>query len=463
MTDSALDARIGTALADAPLRAAVWKATAHTLAARDATLSEVPEWEALRSRANAVKREAIENLAECLERFEERCLASGIEVRWARDAAEARDAVIDIVREERGGPVVKSKSMATEEIYLNPALEAAGIEVLETDLGEYIVQLKGERPSHIIAPALHLSRGSIGKLFADKLGIDYTDDPGTLTMHARRVLREKFLAARVGVSGANFLVAETGNVVVVENEGNALLTTTLPRVHVIVAGIEKVIPRFEDLAVFLRILPRSGTGQRFTSYVSVHGGPADGRNDGPERMVVILIDNGRTDLLANPRLRETLYCIRCGACQNICPVYRRIGGHAYGSVYGGPIGAAIAPTLDGDPAAALPFASSLCGACAEICPVKIDIHHVLLAQRALAVGRGRAGALERIAFRAWRWAMTSPGRYRAATSAFRFGARFERSAGHRVRVPRWGKTRDLPEPARESFHEWWERTGGQEE
>jgi len=349
-------------------------------------------YEAEKVAARQVKEQAISRLPELLEQFKHNLEAKGARVFFAADAPEARNYVVELARSKGVKLTVKGKSMATEEIELSHALEQAGIEVVETDLGEYIVQLRGERPSHIITPAIHLSKEDIGRLFQQKLSIPYTDVPEELTAVARQRLREKFLAADMGVVGANFAIAETGSIVLVENEGNGRLTTALPEVVVVVMGIEKVIPRAVDLSHFMEVLGRTATGQKLTAYVNfINGVRRAGELDGPRELHVVVLDNGRSQMLADPVLREALYCLRCGACLNVCPVFRRIGGHAYGTTYPGPIGSIISPSLVHDGQAGhLPFASTLCGACKDICPVKIDIPRILLHLRWLATEGGIA-------------------------------------------------------------------------
>jgi L-lactate dehydrogenase complex protein LldF len=341
--------------------------------------AEFPAYDSERDTARRIKEEALAHLDELLIELKHKLEANGCKVFVARDAAEARDYILRVARETGARKVVKGKSMTTEEIELNPALEAAGLEVVETDLGEYIVQLRHERPSHIITPAIHLSKEDIGELFADKLSIPYTPEPATLTAAARERLRQIFLGADLGITGVNFAIAETGTLVLIENEGNGRLCSTLPDTHIAVMGIEKVIPRLSDLSHFLEILARTGTGQKLTTYCNFISGPRrNGDIDGPRAVHVVIMDNGRSAMLADPILREALCCLRCGACLNVCPVYRRIGGHAYNSVYPGPIGSIVSPNLFGSVAGHLPFASTLCGACRDICPVKIDIPRILL-------------------------------------------------------------------------------------
>ncbi|MGA2410334.1 MAG: LutB/LldF family L-lactate oxidation iron-sulfur protein [Candidatus Binataceae bacterium] len=341
--------------------------------------AEFPAYDAERDTARKIKEDSIGRLAELLIELKGKLEANGCKVFVARNAAEARDYIVRTARDAGAKLVVKGKSMTTEEIDLNPALEQAGMEVVETDLGEYIVQLRHERPSHIITPAIHLSKEDIGHLFADKLGIPYTAEPAELTQAARERLRKIFLSAQLGVTGVNFAIAETGTLVLIENEGNGRLSSTLPETYIAVMGIEKVIPRLEDLSHFLEILARTGTGQKLTTYCNFISGPRrHGDLDGPRNVHVVIMDNGRSDMLADPVLREALYCLRCGACLNVCPVYRRVGGHAYNSVYPGPIGSIVSPNLFGSAAGHMPFASTLCGACRDICPVKIDIPRILL-------------------------------------------------------------------------------------
>ncbi|MFZ0889915.1 MAG: LutB/LldF family L-lactate oxidation iron-sulfur protein, partial [Candidatus Binataceae bacterium] len=357
------------------LEAAAGRHLEHVAEAR----AEFPAYEAERDRARRIKEDAIGRLDQLLAQLKERLAANGWHVFFAADAQEAREYIVGVARLAGARRAVKGKSMTTEEIELNPALEAAGIQVVETDLGEYIVQLRGERPSHIITPAIHLSKEDIGALFSEKFGIPYTAEPEALTKVARERLREIFLGAEIGITGVNFAIAETGTIVIVENEGNGRLSSSMPETFVAVMGIEKVVPRLSDLSHFLEILARTATGQKLTTYTSFISGPRQaGEADGPADVHVVILDNRRTAMLADPVLREALYCLRCGACLNVCPVYRRIGGHAYGSTYPGPIGSIVSPALFGNAAGYLPFASTLCGACRDICPVRIDIPRILL-------------------------------------------------------------------------------------
>ncbi len=386
---------------------------------------------------------------------------------WARDAAEANRIVADLVRRTGRSEVVKVKSMATQETGLNTALEQAGIRAYETDLAELIVQLGQDRPSHILVPAIHRNRAEIREIFLRRMPSaprDLTDEPRALAEAARQHLREKFLAAKVAVSGANFMVAETGTLVVVESEGNGRMCLTLPKTLISVVGIEKVVPTWQDMEVFLQLLPRSSTGERMNPYTSTWTGVTAG--DGPREFHLVLLDNGRTRALADAVGRQALACIRCSACLNVCPVYERTGGHAYGSVYPGPIGAILNPLLNGvssDRDASLPYASSLCGACYEVCPVKIDIPEVLLHLRSRVVDARRAKPSgERLVMRAARYVLEDPGRLGRAQ---RLGIRLGRLLARRGRIrrlpgplARWTDARDLPAPPAETFRDWWERT-----
>ena len=356
-----------------------------------------------RERAKNIKWEAIENLDKYLLEFEQKITARGATVIWANDTAEALEAIGKICKERNCKTLVKSKSMVTEEIHLNDFLEASGIESVETDLGEYIQQLDGEPPYHIVTPAMHKSKEDVAKLFANKLGTKPDLTPEELTQVARIKLREKYTEAEVGVTGANFLIADIGGIAITENEGNGRLSCAWPKTHIAVVGIEKMIPSVHDLPLFWPLLATYGTGQKVTVYNSILTGPKQaGESDGPEEMFVILLDNGRTNLLANPIAREALYCIRCGACLNACPVYKNIGGHSYETTYSGPIGKVITPYLSGvDEYKHLSNASSLCGNCTEVCPMRINLHELLLDNRHEAVTQGTSTLAERVAWKAW--------------------------------------------------------------
>jgi L-lactate dehydrogenase complex protein LldF len=431
---------------------------------REAAVGEVENWEELRRYASAAKLHTLDNLHDYLVQLETQVTGNGGRVVWAETGTEVLQFLVELARREGIRRVVKSKTMLGEEIHVNEGLEAAGLEVVETDLGEYIVQLRGEPPSHIVTPASHLSREQVAELFADRLGMETTDDVEELTATARRTLRRKFIEAELGISGANFAVAETGTIVVVENEGNARLSTSIPRIHVALMGIEKLLPRLEDLPIFLKLLVRSATGQKITSYVNLISGPRRaGEVDGPEQFYLVIVDNGRSRILADPLMRQTLCCIRCGACLNACPVFQRIGGHAYGSVYQGPIGAILMPQLlSAREVPEHPFASSLCGACGEVCPVKIEIPELLLRLRE-RVGRERGNRFERLAMACWAWCMLSAARYEAAGRWMRrLFPLFVRKGRMRVPLPPvslWQKERDLPAVPRRSFRELWLREG----
>lgn len=446
-------------LADGALRENLLRATRHSLAARALAVSEIPEWEALRSAAHAIKREAINHLATYLEQFEAQVQATGGRLFWAQTARQATDYIVGICRQHQATLAIKAKSMTSEEVGLNRALLEAGIEPVETDLGEYIIQLAGEMPSHITAPALHKSRAQIGRLFQEKLGLPYTDDPQKLTQMARSKLREKFLQATVGISGVNFAVAETGSIVLITNEGNGRMCTTLPRVHIALMGIDKIVPAFKDLQIFLRLLARSSTGQKLTSYVSVITGPRrTGDFDGPEELHIIVLDNDRTSILAHPHMREALFCIRCGACLNTCPIYQRVGGHTYGWVYPGPIGAVLTPEMQGLPRGReLPYASSLCGSCSNVCPVKIDIHHMLLWLRKSVVDSRMNPWAERLIMKIFAGVMKRPGLYRSSARLARLLQKLFAKRGKGLWLPGWSRRRDFPPLPKQSFHDLWDR------
>ena len=420
--------------------------------------------EAMRDRARQIRLHTLANLDRYLEQFVDAAERNGTSVHFAANDIEARALVIRIAQDHDVRTIVKSKSMVTEEIHLNPALEAAGLEVVETDLGEFIIQIADDRPSHIIAPVLHRTRFEVGELFSSELGVAYTDEPTELNAIARSHLRRIFLAADMGISGVNFGVAETGSVTLVTNEGNGRLTTTAPRVHVAVMGMERLVPSVTDLAVMLEVLARSATGQALSVYTNVTTGPRrPGDADGPDDVHIVIVDNGRTDVLAGD-MTEILACIRCGACLNICPVYRHAGGHAYGTTYSGPVGAVLNPALMGQSAwGELAHASSLCGACQEVCPIRIDIPGLLVKSRAEGVAEGTAGRQVAAGIKAYAAAATRPSAFRALLkTGGLLGS--TRKDGFISSLPfmgkGWTETRDLRAPARRSFHDRWKDRNG---
>jgi L-lactate dehydrogenase complex protein LldF len=424
------------------------------------------DWEAARSRCAAVKAEGIANLAQHLQEFEQRILERGGHVHWAENAGQANDYIVELARARDVKTVVKSKSMVTEEIHLAPALEKIGVTVWETDLGEFIVQLRNEPPYHIVTPAMHLSRRQIADLFRDKLGEDVEDaDPVRLVAAARVALRRAFFSAEMGISGANFLVADTGMVALSTNEGNGRLTTSIPRIHVVVAGIEKIIPRMSDLAALWPVLATSGTGQPITTYSTlIRGARSSGEGDGPQEFHVVLVDNGRTELLANPETEEVLKCIRCGACLNICPIFRQVGGHTYGTIYPGPIGSIYTPRTAGlSEWGHLSYACSLCTACKGVCPVKIDLPKQLLLSRRDFIATGNVKPAERVGFAAFRWATADAGRFRLmgwmGRKAIGVVNAFGLSGSALDPMRLWTKYRRPMAIPKQSFRAWWKENG----
>jgi len=463
------------ALGDSQLRGNMHLAT-HTIRAKRARVTaELPDWEQLREAGADIKDDVMANLGSYLGQLEESLTQAGATVHWARDAAEANRIVIDIARRHEVDEVVKVKSMATGEIELNVAMEKAGISVWETDLAELIVQLGNDLPSHILVPAIHRNRSEVREIFLREMGKvgraadpDLSDEPAELAGAARRHLREKFLRAKVAVSGANFMVAETGTLVVVESEGNGRMCLTLPEVLISVVGIEKIVPTWSDLEVFLQLLPRSATGERMNPYTSTWTGVTPG--DGPQEVHVVLLDNNRTTVLADEVGRQALRCIRCSACLNVCPVYERVGGHAYGSIYPGPIGAILTPMLKGVGTSAqidsLPFASSLCGVCYEVCPVRINIPEVLVHLREQVVDSHRSGVPGTLmtTMKGASWLLGGGWRLGLMQKAAGLSTRVLWKNGMIGRMPRpmsrWTDARDCPAPPRESFRAWWARTDG---
>jgi L-lactate dehydrogenase complex protein LldF len=439
-------AQADEALTNKPLQEALKRACTHIGRMRAKAFQDWPEGETLRTQAHQIKAKVMDHLEPYLDQLETSARALGVQVHRSADAADARRYILDLARSRGVSMVVKSKSMTTEEIGLNPELEKNQIEVWETDLGEFIVQLAGEPPSHIIAPAIHKSKEEIAELFSKKLGVPLYDTPEQLTMAAREFLREKYFQAGMGISGANFALADTGTLVIVENEGNARMSTTFPRLHVAVMGIEKVIPGWSELAVFLKLLARSATGQKLSTYMSFIQGPGrPSEEDGPEEVHLVLLDNGRSRILQDPELRPSLYCLRCGGCLNVCPVYQRIGGHAYGWVYSGPIGATLTPQYLGLLRAKdLPMASTLCGACAAVCPVRIPLPDLLLTLRERIQELGGATFFEKSFINLWAACQSRLAWYQVGLSLAKIGGKlFPHKIPSGVSFPE------------KNFHQWW--------
>ena len=454
--------RVEHALHDDLLKTALNRATTRFIGNRTNAIGALSDEAVLRDQARALRAHALAQLDELLVRLADGVEARGGKVCWAVDGAAACRYIVDLARERGVQRIVKSKSMASEEIHLNKALEEADLQVIETDLGEYIIQLAGEMPSHLIAPAIHKTREQVGALFEQHLGMAPTTEVPPMIRAARQALRQSFLRADMGISGVNFGVANEGAVVVVENEGNARLSTSVPRIHVAIMGIERIVERLEDLGVLLQVLARSATGQKLSVYTSVISGPArPGEADGPEEFHLVLLDNGRSKILGGP-YAESLMCIRCGACLNACPVYQSIGGHAYGGVYSGPIGAILTPLLQPDlpDVHMLPQASSLCGACQEVCPVRIAIPDMLLRLRADAVKAGKYHPVEKAVIQGYATMMRNPTLYRTGGRIARIGSRLLGRKGRIRRLPPplhlWTRRRDFPALPQKSFSELWE-------
>lgn len=463
--NTAIDFRTNSQRVSPQMIRGVQTATRRFLDNRAKLVEEIGNWEELRQAAHAIRLHTLEHLDHYLEMLERNVVAAGGNVHWARDGAEANALMISIARERGVKAAVKSKSMASEEIHLNDAMQSAGIRVLETDLGEYIIQLAGTGPSHIIVPALHLTKEGIAQIFRDKLGVDAPPDPARLTFIAQKKLRKEFLNAEMGISGANFMIAETGTIVLVTNEGNGRMCTTQPPLHVAIAGIDKVIPDWETLTVLLKLLARSATGQKISTYTSFITGPCRAETEnGPREFHLILLDNGRTKILRDPKTREMLKCIRCGACLNVCPVYKNVGGHAYGFAYSGPIGSILSPQILGTRnAAALPFASTLCGACADICPVKIPIPDILLHLRHRvaegdAVDQSTTPATMRAMMSVASKSLSASWLYRWGSQMLRIVQLPFRRADWLPKLPpplnRWTMARPFP-AFRNDFRGWW--------
>jgi L-lactate dehydrogenase complex protein LldF len=467
-TSPAFPAAAKAVLDDTQLRKNVRHATEVIQNKRARVVGEMPDWQQLREAGRQIRTHTMENLDFYLEEFERNCTKAGGVVHWARDAAEAKQIVTALVKASGSDEVIKVKSMTTEEIHLNLALEAAGVRTYETDLAELIIQLGHDKPSHIVVPALHKNRQQIREIFQREMNLPQLGErPEDLADAARRFLREKFLRVKTAVSGANFLIAETGGVCVIESEGNGRMCLTLPETLITIAGIDKVLPRFQDLEVMLQLIPRSATGERMNPYNSIWTGVHEG--DGPRTFHVVLMDNARTAVLADEEGRQTLNCVRCGACQNACPVYRQTGGHAYGSVYAGPIGAILTPQLQQmHYAQSLPYASSLCGACYEVCPVKINIPEVLIHLRNKVVAQKSALDPEALAMKMMGLIFRSERRFRAAQRLGRIAEaplvrKDEQGVGWIGWLPGilggWTQVRDLQQMPRETFREWWEKRG----
>jgi L-lactate dehydrogenase complex protein LldF len=449
-----------TLLEDAQLRNNVRHATDVITIKSAAVVGEQNDWQQLRTSASAIKAHTLRYLDQYLLQFEAACTAAGGHVHWAADADEANKIIVGLIRQHGGNEVIKVKTMTSDEIGLNKALEANGIHPYETDLADMIIQLGSDQPSHIVVPALHKNRQQVREIFRHAMHReDLSDRPEDLTNAAREYLRQKFLTVKIGFSGANFLIAETGGVCVVESEGNGRMCLTLPDILITIAGIEKVIPTFRDLEVFLQLLPRSATGERMNPYNSMWTGIRS--EEGPKKFHIILLDNGRTRILGDREARQTLHCIRCGACLNTCPVYRQTGGHAYGSIYAGPIGAILTPQLfNMEHSQSLPYASTLCGACYEVCPVKINIPEVLVHLRGRVVREQQSGlAPEAIAMKILSRVFSSRRSFEAAQRMAQLGQRPFISKGWIRRLPgmlgRWTAVRDLRPIPSQSFRSWW--------
>ena len=442
-------------LQNTQLRRNVRRATDTIRGKRAKVVDEMPDWQALRTAAQQVKKRTLRNLDSYLVEFEKNCTAAGGKVHWARDADEANAIIIGIIQSHNQKEVIKVKTMTSDETQLNKALEAVGISPWETDLADLIIQLGNDKPSHIVVPALHKNKSEIRQIFLDTMGLkELGHTPEDLAGAARNYLRERFLRVKVGFSGANFAIAETGSVCVVESEGNGRMCVTLPDVLITMFGVEKIIPSFDDLEVFLQLLPRSATGERMNPYNSIWTGVTPG--DGPKEFHVILLDNGRTKVLADEESRETLHCIRCAACLNACPVYRQTGGHAYGSIYSGPIGAILTPQLQGmEHSTSLPYASSLCGACYEVCPVKINIPEILIHLRRKIVESGGAALTERMGMAVAGYTLADSGRLATVQKLVQIG----RQPLDAIGLPGWSAARDLPEIPTQTFREWWKARG----
>ncbi|GAB6179529.1 LutB/LldF family L-lactate oxidation iron-sulfur protein [Desulfotomaculum defluvii] len=444
------------------MRKAVQKAVDRLETNKKNASKELGNWDDWRARGRDIRKHTVDHLDYYLGQLADNVRKNGGTVYFAPWAEDARQIISEIIKKHEGKLVVKSKSMVTEEIHLNKTLIEQGHEVVETDLAEYILQLAEEPPSHIVVPAIHKSREQIAQLFSEVAGEKLANDTPTLTAFSRRVLREKFLKADIGITGCNFAIAETGSTSLVTNEGNARLVSSLPKVHIVIMGMERVLPTFEDLEVVLTLLPRSATGQKLTSYVSINNGPRKpGESDGPEHFYLVILDNGRSRMLADDEFRQALHCTRCGACFNVCPVYRHVGGHAYGSVYGGPIGSVISSFLGKDykEYLGLAYATTLCAACSRVCSVMIPIHDLLLTLRKRYVQAGLPPFSERAAFKVWKTTFKSPGTYRIAMKSAQIAQKPFVNNGYIGRGPAplsaWTNSRYFPAAADKTFRERW--------
>ncbi len=459
--------RVDKALKDEFLQQALKKSQESLREGKKRESERLGNWEDWRVRAEKIRAHTIENLDSYLEQFAENAEKQGAKVFFAKDQYEAVDYIKKLAIEKKAKNFVKSKSMVSEEIGLNHALEEMGLEVVESDLGEYIIQLAKEKPSHIIVPAIHKTKEQVADLFSHVAGEKLPADPGELAQFARKVLRQKFLKADIGVTGANFAIAESGSFVLVTNEGNARMTTTLPKTHVVTMGMERIVPSWEDLDTVISLLPRSATGQKITSYLTGFTGPKrDDDIDGPDELHIVILDNGRSSIIGT-EYQNTLNCIRCGACLNHCPVYRHIGGHAYGSVYPGPIGSVLTPLLEGlEKWKELPYACSVCGACSETCPVRIPLDKYLVKLRRDVVETGNASWIEKKAFQTFGWVTGNPSIYKFGINAvdkalkpFVEGDSIKKAPGL---LGKWTKVKDLPKPPKQSFRQWWDQEGEKE-
>ncbi len=450
------------AVNDATLQTALDRGTTRGVNGRIAAMAETQDAAALRQQGRAARLRALHDLPDLLELFERNITARGATVLYAENSEQCNNLVLEIARKHDVHKIAKGKSMASEETHLNHAIDAAGLEVIETDLGEFIIQLAHETPSHIVYPVIHKTREQVGELFVEKLGIEPTDDPAALTKAAREYMRGQFISADMGITGGNFAIAETGTVAIVTNEGNGRMSSSMPRVHVAIVGIEKIIETVDDFATLVQLLPRSATGQRITTYVHMMSGPARPEDpDGPDFMYVIFLDNGRSRIRAQEDYVESLACIRCGACLNICPVYQNVGGHSYGWVYPGPIGAIVTPLMNGlKNAAPLPHASSLCGACKQACPVDIDIPTMLLRLRGDEIDQGISDPIISAGIKGWRVTMQSAALYEIGGRAASIASRAVAGKDDNLHslpgmLGNWTKNRDFPSFAPKSFRQLW--------